>query len=415
MSEPVRPGRARGPAELARPLQPGPSDITVLLVEDDDGDAFLVEEHLVAHSRHIRLSRVRTLAEAESELAQRRVDCVLLDLQLPDATGLDGLRRLRSASNGVAFLVLTGLDDQQQGVHAVAAGAQDYLIKGDVDGRLLGRAIRYAVERLRAEETQRQLDEARLRGEENARLERGLLPSPLLRDPNTTFVARYRAGGARMLVGGDFYDAVQTEDGTVHVVIGDVCGHGPDEAAVGVCLRIAWRALVLSGQSTEVVLRTLQQVLLSERLRRGVFATIATVSVSPDQQTATMHLAGHPEPLLIAGGRARPVPRNDAGMPLGIDPLASWLPMRIDLPPDWALVLYTDGLIEGRTGAGPQRLGVEGLHELVDTRIRDDPCWRSHPGELLDHLIETTEAMHGQRLTDDVAVLLLTSNYRRPR
>ncbi|WP_086819755.1 PP2C family protein-serine/threonine phosphatase [Allokutzneria sp. NRRL B-24872] len=399
------------------PVRLGERDIRVLLVEDDDGDAFLVEEHLALQNERVRLDRVRTLADAEAEIAGRRVDCVLLDLQLPDATGLDGLRRLRAvdSAGSVAFIVLTGHDDQQQGVDAVATGAQDYLIKGDVDGRLLGRAIRYAIERLRAEETQRQLDEERLRGEENARLERGLLPSPLLRDPHTTFVARYRAGGAGMLVGGDFYDAVQTDDGTVHVVIGDVCGHGPDEAAVGVCLRIAWRALVLSGQPTEVILRTLQQVLLAERLRRGVFATIATISVSPDQQTATMHLAGHPEPLLLSGGRAVAVPREDAGMPLGIDPQASWLPMTVDLPQDWALVLYTDGLIEGRVGGGPERLGVEGLHGLVEERIAEDPRWRSAPHTLLDHLIERTEALHGQRLTDDVAVLLLTSNYRRPR
>ena len=89
----------------------------------------------------------------------------------------------------------------------MGAGAQDYLVKGQVDGFLLQRVVRYAVERQRAEETQRQLGEARLYAAENARLERGLLPSPLLIDRRLSVAARYRSGGQQMLLGGDFYDA----------------------------------------------------------------------------------------------------------------------------------------------------------------------------------------------------------------
>ena len=62
-------------------------------------------------------------------------------------------------------------------------------------------------------------------------------------------VARYRPGRANALLGGDFYDVVETPDGTVHAVIGDVCGHGAAEAAIGVCLRVAWRSLVLAGET----------------------------------------------------------------------------------------------------------------------------------------------------------------------
>ena len=83
---------------------------------------------------------------------------------------------------------------------------------------------------------------------ENARLARGLLPSPLIFDPRLTVATRYRPGGGQLQLGGDFYDLIETPDGWLHALVGDVCGRGPDEAALGVCLRVAWRTMVLAGQ-----------------------------------------------------------------------------------------------------------------------------------------------------------------------
>jgi len=130
--------------------------LRVLLVEDDEGDALLVEA-LLEEVEAVELTRARTLREAEAQL--RGADCVLLDLGLPDTTGLDGLRHLLALAAPAAILVLTGLTDERQGTMAVAAGAQDYLVKGQVDGALLIRGIRYAIERKRAEETHRLLRE----------------------------------------------------------------------------------------------------------------------------------------------------------------------------------------------------------------------------------------------------------------
>ena len=96
---------------------------------------------------------------------------------------------------------------------------------------------------------QAQLGAANLTAEENARLERGLLPRPLVADPAVAVDIGYRPGRERALLGGDFYDVVEAADGTLHAVIGDVCGHDPDAAALGVCLRIAWRTLVLGGRT----------------------------------------------------------------------------------------------------------------------------------------------------------------------
>ncbi|MGQ4418799.1 response regulator, partial [Streptomyces sp. SAS_269] len=204
----------------------------VLLVEDDDGDALLVEELLHDTDLPHTLTRCRTAAEARAALVSDAVDCVLLDLHLPDASGLESVQAIQSNTHA-AIIVLTGLDEPRAGVDALAAGAQDYLIKGKVEPDLMQRALRYAVQRKQAERANAALQIGRLRAEENARLERGLLPEPLLSSSTVTASSRYYPGRAQALLGGDFLDVVQTDDGHIHAVIGDVSGHGPDAAALG--------------------------------------------------------------------------------------------------------------------------------------------------------------------------------------
>ncbi|MEU7479633.1 SpoIIE family protein phosphatase [Lentzea sp. NPDC042327] len=373
--------------------------VRVLLVEDDDGDAVLVEALLEEANAPFQLTRARTLAEAETLLAD--AECVLLDLGLPDSHGLNGLHRLLGIPRAPAIIVLTGLDDEGEGIDAVAAGAEDYLVKGQVDGELLLRGVRYAVERRRADDAQQKLREATLVAQERARLERGLLPPPLLKGSDLDLEVRYQPGGQRMLLGGDFYDAVGLPDGTVHAIIGDVCGHGPDEAALGVCLRIAWRALVLAGEPPEKVLRTLDQVLVAERHGEGIFTTACTVTVAPDRRSARYFLAGHPEPLLVAGQQIVDLPQSKIGVPLGVLPDYAWTGVDVPLPPGWSLMCFTDGLIEGRVPDDTDRLGVERLCEIMQDELRRGTAsW-------LDPVIAEVTRLNGGELDDDMAVLLL--------
>jgi serine phosphatase RsbU (regulator of sigma subunit) len=384
--------------------------VRVLLVEDDEGDAVLVEALLEEVDAPVQLTRARSLQEAEKLLPV--VDCVLLDLGLPDTTGLDGLRRLLAHASPAAILVLTGLTDERQGTRAVAAGAQDYLVKDQVDGAMLIRGIRYAVERKRAEETARQLRDEKLHAAEKTRLERGLLPSPIMHGDDLALESRYRPGGSRMLLGGDFFDAVRMPDGTLQLIIGDVCGHGPDEAALGVCLRIAWRALVLADQEPWKVLRTLHQILVHERHQPGLFTTACMVTISPDRRWARIYLAGHPEPMLLAGDRVVELPRDRAGLPLGVLPDSTWSGLDVPLPPGWTLMLYTDGLVEGRVVGDTERLGSERLIALIEGMAGHDPDWPRRQALLLDTLIARVEELNGGELDDDMAVLLLSERTR---
>ncbi|MBA3741903.1 response regulator [Sporichthya sp.] len=212
----------------------------IVLIEDDPGDATLVRDMLDEVEPDLSLTWVRSIAEAGPALSAE-TRCVLLDLVLPDATGFDGLQRVLAQAPNAAVVVLTGFSDSDKGVEAVSRGAQDYLNKSQIDPELLSRAVRYAVERRAAQDTARELAQAESRAAENTRLERGLLPKPLLFDANLAVVQRYRPGRDRALLGGDFYDVVECADGVLYAVIGDVSGHGPDEAALGVCLCSAAR------------------------------------------------------------------------------------------------------------------------------------------------------------------------------
>jgi serine phosphatase RsbU (regulator of sigma subunit) len=288
----------------------------------------------------------------------------------------------------------------------VQAGAQDYLIKGHVDGSQLVRSIRYSIGRRQADETERQLLLADMQAREVARLERGLAPEPLLEGSSVWVASRYRAGRSRALLGGDFVDLVERSDGSLHVVVGDVCGHGPDEAAIGVSLRAAWRALVLAGERPDTVLATLQHVFEHERHLPGLFATLCTLEVQADLRSASIICAGHPRPALIDGSSIASLSEGPGGAGIGIG-IGHWRSEQVSLPAQWTILLYSDGIIEGRIGEGPERLGEEGLHRLIAERIGRRPDWREQPRALLDELIEGAEQMNGGALSDDVAMLLV--------
>ncbi|WP_371624365.1 SpoIIE family protein phosphatase [Streptomyces sp. NBC_01116] len=422
-------------------------DLTLLVIEDDPaGTTITVPELSAAAGTRVRIRTARNLTEA-ARLLTDDVDCILLDLALsvtgggsgpgtpatdagtagsgPSGGGslpepvsgradeLTALTHVLRIAPLHAVLALTAQDDTELAAEAVRVGAQDYLFRGELDARVLSRAIRYAVERKRADIAQHQLTESRLRAQENARLERGLLPTPLLDGSGLSFAARYRPGRSRALLGGDFYDVVRTPDGTVHAMIGDVCGHGPDEAALGVELRIAWRALTLAGLCGDELLSTLQQVLEHERQSEEIFATLCTVDIAPDGRRAGLCLAGHPAPLLARQGLpARLLPYEDGGPALGLLPRARWPRRQVELGGAWSLMMYTDGLIEGRVGTGgSERLGQDGMVAMVNSRLEQGLAGE----ELLEAAVAEVRELNGGELTDDVAVLLLGRDPERTR
>jgi len=234
---------------------------------------------------------------------------------------------------------------------------------------------------------------------DDARLfERALLPTPQLVHPGLRFetaLISSRAG----IVSGDFFDCIQLDDGRVRAVIGDVSGHGTDEAALGVSLRAGWRALVVAGLDDDDVLGGLERLLECERPRGDEYATVCDLTISADLGHVIVRSAGHPPPVLVDTG---PLLDRHRRTPLGVArrtdrPAGTAFP----LGSTWSLVLYTDGLFEIRDYAG-EILPMEAVGPAVDRVAVDGTV---HPRRLLAEFASRGPA--GWR--DDVAVGVLST------
>ncbi|HIK06362.1 MAG TPA: response regulator [Trichormus sp. M33_DOE_039] len=169
--------------------------IQVLLVEDNPGDAFLIQELFrEVNTASINLHTVEQLSEAinlfSDEVNSSQFDVMLLDLSLPDSQGIETFIRAYSQAKTIPIIVLTGIDDETLALRAMQEGAQDYLVKGQVTGDLLVRSMRYAIERQHTEDALRQSEE---------RFRVALKNSPIFvfnqdRDLRYTWVYNQRAG-----------------------------------------------------------------------------------------------------------------------------------------------------------------------------------------------------------------------------
>ena len=237
----------------------------------------------------------------------------------------------------------------------------------------------------------------------HARLESNLLPHLESQHGDLHLMWRYLPSEDRLGLSGDFYDAAKMPDGRLAVVIGDVVGHGPDAAALGATLRASWHALVLSGASDERLVAALTGVLAREEPSQEAFVTLCMASFESNGSSASFLLLGHPAPLLLTEGRVEPVAARPA-LPLGLATAADCTVTRLALPSDWSLLLYTDGLVEGHSGAASgQRYGVRRLLAELQREARGGLDERA-----LDRILVGATTANGGPLPDDVAVLCVS-------
>lgn len=230
--------------------------------------------------------------------------------------------------------------------------------------------------------------------------ELGLAPAP--RPPaGCVAVARYRPAESRLLLGGDFLEAIALPDGRLAVLIGDVCGHGPREAALGAALRAGWLGIVRSGPPDPARwVESLSASFLQDE-QVETFVTLCTGILDRRSGQARFVSCGHPPPVRL-GDRPEPLPLPP-GPPLG---LGLTLPCTAtEVPWDGRpILLYTDGLVENpRLTGAPDRWDESGLLGWLTTA--------GPPPEQLDTLADDVlaAATAGRDLRDDVAVLLVAA------
>lgn len=267
-----------------------------------------------------------------------------------------------------------------------------------------------AVALAQAQRNQAQQDVAAL----YRRFQASLSPPLRIETPAVRVATYYRPGEGRMVLGGDFIDAVTRPDGSVAAVIGDVTGHGPDAAALGASLRAAWRALALGGASLEASMRTLNSMMLDESMRAeqgelgmALLATVCSVEIDVTTQRARMVNAGHPMPLFF-GSEVLSL-THPPGLMLGVEQDRDWTVHKVALPDEWALLLYSDGIVEARMAPGStERLGLERF------RAAAQELWRRRAidSSALKDLVEGIHAGHVEILDDDVTLLLLSNDGR---
>jgi len=189
--------------------------------------------------------------------------------------------------------------------------------------------------------------------------------------------------------------------------LGPVIGFGlTGAAAVATHLRAAWRALAVAGTPARAIVGILNETLEAEqRYSPGIkFATACVGSLSADGREACFVLAGHPPPILIADGTARPVAASP-GPPMGLRRNGPWEAYNLHLPdPPWTLLLYTDGLIEGR--AAP-----ESVERYGPDRLAAAAAGLGAPLEEIDveALLAAVRAANGRPMADDMVVLVLSA------
>jgi sigma-B regulation protein RsbU (phosphoserine phosphatase) len=252
----------------------------------------------------------------------------------------------------------------------------------------------YERELLRAKQ---RAEESEARARSLARtLQQTLIPPEPPSVPGLVVNAAYRPAGAGEEVGGDFYDIFQIADDDWVVVLGDVCGKGVEAAVVTALVRYTLRAVTVRLQRPTQALRALNDVLLKHPT--GRFCTVALLRLSRDGDgwTLTLSLGGHPQPLLLRSGVAEPSNLGTAGSLVGVLDEPDFTQTRIRLAPGDSVVVYTDGVTEGRLGRE-----LYGEHRLHATAARHARSPELIPQAVLTDVLD----FQGGTARDDIAVV----------
>jgi phosphoserine phosphatase RsbU/P len=369
----------------------------ILLVEDDPDDVWVMRNLMGDRwDGPFELVQVELLSAGIERAAERDFDVILLDLSLPDSSGLETFLVMHAHAGEVPIVVLSAYDDEATAIKAVQAGAQDYLVKGQVNDSALIRSIRYAIERYRrsrAEEAMRDTSEEFRAAQE---IQQRLYPSEAPVLPGFEIAGALYPAKA---TAGDYFDYIPMLNDCLGVVVGDVSSHGMGPALLMSETRACLRTLAQAyGDVGEILTRANR--LLAADTDDFHFVTLALAKLDPKARILEYASAGQRGYLLHHDDRLSVL--DSTSLPLGVDaetliPAAG--PMA--LASGDIVTFFTDGVAEAES-AGRVRFGVGRALEFIRSE-RDQPA-----SKIIEGLHEELDGFcRRQPQRDDITIVIV--------
>ncbi len=338
----------------------------ILLVEDNPLDARLIRE-IVKNARILtfELTCVDTLAAALKQLELDSFDAILADLSLGDSQGIDTFWKIQNQSQMTPIIVLTGTDDESLALELLQKGAQDYLIKGQLNRNQIERSISYALERHKIldelkksreslaatkEELEEALSNINAELETARRVQKSFLPQDTFKIKSVNINSQYLPSGR---VGGDLYDIVPLDDHRTAVLLVDVAGHGVPAALISAMAKLSFSRHIYKGISPQEIFHRVNNELI-HYMPPERFVTAILGIVDTQNMEFTHVRAANPPALLFHKETNKCDYLTTTGTFIGLFPDVPFEQKSAPIRPGDKIVLYTDGLIECINNQGKQ-------------------------------------------------------------
>lgn len=379
---------------------PAKKPLKALIIEDSETDALLLTEQLRAGGYDPQTRRVDNAEDLTEALQTRTWDIIYSDHNMPQFSSTEALEIVRSSAMDVPFIIVSGAIGEEAAVAAMKAGAQDYLMKGNL-ARLVAataRELHDAQER----RARRAAERALLAQEEEFRLAREIQQRLFPAGPPS--LPEFDIAGASLpaaATGGDYFDFISTRSGELFVVVGDVTGHGVGPALLMADARAYLRALAVSDQRFEDILARVRTLMI-EDLGLDHFITLFFAKLDPATGLWTYINAGHPPGYVLAPDGTVKAEMRPGTAALGIDreetPLEA---VQLTLEKGDLLLLISDGIPEARNRAG-EEFGEERVLQIVQReRSRSS-------AEIIQTLMdEARRFAQPEHLQDDMTAVVL--------
>jgi len=322
---------------------------------------------------------------------------ILLDLNLPDSSGIDTFHRLSASSDGTPIVVLSGMEDSETAIAAVSFGADDYVQKNHYEAHTLARSVRFAIERSTRRATEHELTIIRNELKVAQSVQDRLYPKT---DPHIAGLDSASGIRSAGMGCGDYYDFIALNDGRHIFVVGDVAGHGMGSAIVMAETRACLRTLTDINIDVQLMLPTMNRLIFAGT-SEGMFVTLLLVIFDPFSNTFEYFNAGHPGWIVRRDGRDQLTTHH---IPLGLmSHIAPSNSDRFTLSSGDILVIPTDGIPESERG--DEIFGSKRMLECIETN-RDLPAC-----EIVDRLFNAAvEFSENECQSDDMTLVIVKAD-----